>query len=151
MFRNKPVAVSLRPPICFSKPCRLKSMSLHISVILGGILMFQRNLRYFPSYFRNVWKWGGLNSVTLGAWIKVHYLRKRSPFSLPNHDTWNSIIVQSFFLNFSHPPLVWWITKTMKSEWAYLIPSPCSIFLWLPIAYRGKHIPIFCYQELFKI
>lgn len=20
-------------------------------------------------------------------------------------------------------------------------------FLWLPIAYRGKHIPIFCYQE----
>lgn len=64
-------------------------------------LMFQRDPRYFPVYLRSLWKCGCLTCMIWGAWIKVLYLMGKLSTYFTNHGTWNSITVQSFFLNSS--------------------------------------------------
>lgn len=102
--RGNSVAISLRPPACSPKPGTADGNPSSSADQWSWVesLMFQKNLRYFPSYFRSMWKFGCLNRMMSGVWIRVPNLRKSSPPSFPKRGTWHSIIVQPFFLNSSH-------------------------------------------------
>lgn len=93
-----------------------------------------------------MWECDCLSSMIWGAWIKVPYQMGRLSPSLTNHGTWNSIHCPVILPGLQPPPLVRWITNTMRSRhiWPDLSDPSCPYAFYHP---QGKHILTFCYQE----